>query len=72
MKIPEIFMACGTEDPLLKENRKYHDFLVSQEISHEYKESSGRHNWKFWNEYLEKSIAWIFGLSSESGDNGKI
>jgi S-formylglutathione hydrolase FrmB len=57
-QIPEIFMACGTEDFLLEENRKFHKFLDSEQIEHKYFESPGTHDWKFWNEYIKKGIGW--------------
>lgn len=57
-KIPRIYLACGTEDFLINENRQYHDFLVSEDVEHLYVEASGKHNWDFWNEYIEKSIHW--------------
>lgn len=56
--IPKIYMACGTEDFLINENRKYHNFLVSQKINHTYVEAPGIHNWDFWNEYIEKALEW--------------
>ena len=57
-RIQPIFMACGTEDFLLNENRAFHAFLKSEEIDVTYKESPGIHDWKFWNRYLEKAIQW--------------
>lgn len=56
--MPKIYMACGTEDFLLNENRNYHNFLTSENIEHTYIEGPGIHNWDFWNEYIEKSILW--------------
>ena len=56
--IPEIYMACGTEDFLLEENRRFHGFLAEEGIEHTYMESQGTHDWKFWNEYIEKGIEW--------------
>ncbi len=59
-KIPELFMACGTEDFLLETNRRFHSFLKEQQISNVYyAESAGTHDWNFWNEYLEPAIAWM-------------
>ena len=57
-QIPEIFMACGTEDFLLEENRKFHKFLELEKVEHKYFEGPGTHDWKFWNEYIEKGIEW--------------
>lgn len=56
--IPKIYMACGTEDFLLNENRKYHDFLVAENIDVTYLERPGNHDWKFWDEYIEKALIW--------------
>lgn len=56
--IPHIYMACGTEDFLLKENRSYHDFLIKQGVEHTYIEAPGVHDWAFWNEYIEKAMKW--------------
>lgn len=60
-KLPDIFMACGTEDFLIEPNRAFRDFLKENGVAHEYHESAGMHNWKFWNEYLEPAIAWMVG-----------
>lgn len=57
--IPRIFMACGTEDFLLRENREYHAFLINQGVEHTYMEGPGAHEWKFWNEYIEQGIKWM-------------
>lgn len=58
-QVPPIFMACGTEDFLLEQNRDFHKFLTEQEVDVTYYESKGVHDWKFWNEYLEPAIQWM-------------
>lgn len=58
--IPEIYMCCGTEDFLLENNREFHRFLESRNVSHNYVESSGNHDMQFWNEYTEKIVKWMF------------
>lgn len=58
--IPEIMMACGTEDFLLEHNREMHRFLENNNIPHTYFESSGNHDMVFWNEYAEKFIKMMF------------
>lgn len=57
-KIQPVFMACGTEDFILKNNRVFRDFLNSQNVDLTYYESEGIHDWKFWNQYLETAICW--------------
>lgn len=60
-EIPPIFMACGSEDFLLRENHEFRDFLEKEQINFVYHESPGIHDWKFWNEYLEPAIEWMLG-----------
>lgn len=60
-KLPEIFMACGTEDFLLENNRKFHDFLNENNVPHTYIESAGGHDMKFWDEYAVKFTEMMFG-----------
>jgi putative tributyrin esterase len=47
-KIPPVYLACGTEDPLIVQSRKMRDYLKSLGLPVEYKESPGVHNWAFW------------------------
>lgn len=56
--LPDIYMACGTEDFLLQQNRSFRDFLKQQNVAVRYEESPGIHDWKFWNEYLAKAVHW--------------
>ena len=56
--IPQIYMACGTEDFLLEQNRAFYRFLKQEAVDVEYYESPGIHDWKFWNEYLDKAVYW--------------
>ena len=57
--IPKIYMACGTEDFLLEDNRRFHNFLVSHNVNVEYFESRGGHDMAFWNEYFAKGFEWL-------------
>jgi len=57
--IPEIYFACGTEDSLIENNRKFRDFLCLENVEHTYIESPGIHDWKFWDEYIEKAMEWL-------------
>ena len=57
--IPELYLACGTEDSLIVSNRKFRDFLAAESVSCTYVEGPGQHNWEFWNTYIEKVINWL-------------
>ena len=54
--IPKIYFACGTDDDLIGPNRKLRDFLSSESADFVFEEGPGRHDWAFWNEYLERGI----------------
>lgn len=58
-EIQPIYMACGTEDFLLNENREFVSFLKKHNVDFVYKETAGAHDWKFWNEYIEPAIQWL-------------
>lgn len=58
--MPEIFMACGTEDFLLEPNRDFHKYLESKNVEHHYYESAGVHDMVFWEEYAKKLVPLLF------------
>ncbi|CAM3539426.1 alpha/beta hydrolase [Marinicrinis lubricantis] len=57
-KIPDLYIACGTEDFLLDVNRKFHEFLAAEKVKFSYLESAGAHTWEFWREKIEEAILW--------------
>ena len=57
---PKIYMAIGTEDFLLENNREFHNFLESEGIEHVYAEEKGDHNMEFWDKYLRIFIPKMF------------
>lgn len=58
--IPGLYIACGTEDFLLEDNRAMHRFLEREGVAHEYIEDEGRHDMTFWSKYIVKAIEWMF------------
>jgi putative tributyrin esterase len=56
--IPGIYMACGSEDFLIHENRSLRDYLNELNIDFTYEESPGVHNWDFWDPHLKKALGW--------------
>lgn len=56
---PEVFMACGSEDFLIKENRNMYASLQDSGIKAEFHEAPGIHNWVFWDSWIEPAIAWL-------------
>ncbi|THF80317.1 alpha/beta hydrolase [Cohnella fermenti] len=59
--LPALYMACGTEDFLLDVNRRFHEFLEREKVEHDYRESSGVHDWSFWNRTIADGLTWALG-----------
>lgn len=57
--IPHMYMACGTDDFLIKENREFRDFLLEHHVDLTYEEGSGGHEWDFWDRYIQKVLQWL-------------
>jgi putative tributyrin esterase len=57
--IPDIYMACGTEDFLLADNRRFYNFLVENNVKVKYVESGGGHDMMFWNAYFANGFEWM-------------
>lgn len=60
--VPNIFMACGTEDILIAENRDFNSYLNVIGIEHVYLEGPGTHEWAFWDNHIEKALIWLESL----------
>jgi putative tributyrin esterase len=61
--LPDIYIACGTEDFLLDVNQRFQRFLLSEGVKHTYKETPGAHTWDFWNEKISDALEWSVGES---------
>jgi S-formylglutathione hydrolase FrmB len=57
--LPRIYMACGTEDFLMAENRNMRDFLEAQKADYIYKEGPGVHDWSFWVPTSQEGVRWL-------------
>lgn len=64
-KQAKLYLSCGTEDNLIEENRKLHHFLLNNQYAHEYVEAPGKHDWDFWNLFIEQSMEWLYGNDGE-------
>ena len=57
--LPQIYMACGTEDFLLAPNRRLRDFLQSEGADLRYEEGPGMHDWNFWYPRSLEGVEWL-------------
>jgi len=53
---PQLSFDCGTEDPLLEENRAFHRHLERISYPHHYAEHPGGHTWHYWDEHVREAI----------------
>lgn len=67
--VPAIYMACGTEDFLLEDNRKFCALLRQKGFDLTYEESPGAHDWDFWDTYILKVLSWLPLQKTEQGRN---
>ncbi len=58
-EIPSIYMAIGTEDSLYGFNQEFRGFLEKEGADFRYEEGPGAHNWRFWNQYIDRGLAWV-------------
>lgn len=56
---PKIYMACGTEDSLIHVNRKFKEDLIKNNFDVTYEEGEGKHDWVFWDTYIQHVFDWL-------------
>lgn len=65
-KAPKMYVACGTEDFLLQGNRMFkREFQNVFDLT--YEESPGTHEWGFWDDYIQKVLAFLPLQGDQSG-----
>lgn len=72
--VPQLFMACGTNDSLLAPNHVLRDYFRELGISVDYYEDAYGHEWDFWNLMITKAIREWLPLSKASDivDSGHV
>lgn len=55
--LPFIYLACGTEDFLIQNNREFLALLNEKKVPHEYRELPGGHTWAFWDDQVREFLA---------------
>lgn len=57
--LPKIYMACGTEDYLLKANQSFYQFMKQNNFDVVYEEGAGGHDWMYWDANILKVLEWL-------------
>ena len=55
-KAPAIWLDCGVEDGLLRDNQAMHAHLKKLKIKHTYNEFPGSHSWEYWDQHVQEAI----------------
>ena len=58
---PRLYVGIGMEDFLYEENVRFKEKVESLDYDFTYRESHGVHSWKFWDEYIQYVLKWMFG-----------
>ena len=56
---PALYLCCGTEDPLLGENRAFRAHLASADLEATYEEGPGAHDWGYWDAQIQRVLEWL-------------
>lgn len=59
IRLPKLYMACGTEDFLYDMNIKFRDFLLTNSFDFTFEEGPGTHDWDFWDKYIQRGLDWL-------------
>ncbi len=57
--LPEFYLACGTKDGLLPDNRAFRDMLIREGVKVTYDEEPRGHDWDFWDSQIKKVLDWL-------------
>jgi putative tributyrin esterase len=57
--LPRLYQWCGTEDFLIKGNRRFAKQVQKLGLDLAYEESPGTHEWKYWDERIQAVITWL-------------
>ncbi len=58
-QIPQLYQCCGTEDHLYVDNIRFRNHTRNLGLSLIYEESAGAHEWGYWDEQIQKVLAWL-------------
>lgn len=58
--VPEIYLACGKDDFLYQDHLRIKAYLTEKNIPFVHKETSGGHEWRLWDLYIQDVLKWMF------------
>jgi putative tributyrin esterase len=67
---PSLYQWCGTDDFLYEDNLHFRDHAEALGLSLVYEEGAGGHEWACWDAQIQRVLAWLPGLVSETQKPG--
>jgi putative tributyrin esterase len=61
--LPPLRFDCGKDDLLITYNRQLHERLTAQNITHQYEEYEGGHEWAYWERHVHRTLKFFDALS---------
>jgi len=59
ISLPKMYMICGTEDFLYKDNLRFAKHLEKLGVRAKIRWETGIHEWKFWDKYIQDVLNWL-------------
>ena len=59
VKMPHIYLGCGTEDPLIEGTCALRARLEADGVEVAYSEEPGGHDWDLWESQIRKVVGWL-------------
>jgi len=56
---PNLYLACGTDDSLIEDNRRLHRHLDGLHLDSTYVEGPGAHEWGYWDTQIQRVLQWL-------------
>ncbi len=69
--LPYLYIDCGTEDFLFKDNRDFVQLLIELKLPHEYRQLPGTHNWKYWDTQVQEVLRIASRIFNEPASKAK-
>ncbi len=58
--MPDLYLACGKDDFLYEDHLRFKAFLNEKNVPFIHKETSGGHEWRLWDLYIQDVLSWMF------------
>lgn len=58
-ELPQLYLACGTEDFIYSSSIAFHQYLVYNHIEHQFVTEPGSHEWYYWDKKILDFLKWL-------------